>query len=378
MGNEQFHYKIVAVPWSKNEQEYQAIVSMFPPAQRNDAISYRAFISEIQSAEKKYQRVGIITDRVTISAVELRAWCDKNHLKVCPESFNKFGWAKLDDNYSGSAIIREKMAKACREINDYSVSLFRNNVPHGSGTLVSLGNVCGILTAHHVSDLALKVKGGDADALTLVFAEHVHRFEIPLHGDPFKRLYEEVVVGAFHQSHESQGPDLAFIHLFDPDKLSVLKSKKLFYPLEHAKLNTMRDLRYQQMPWWIWGAPAERISTEHPSQGGEFLARVQHFCGQVTFLDEMCSNSFDYVRLKINTGQDRFPADCKGMSGGGVWLTPPNGNRDGGLALLEFKAPILTGVAFYQSEDQNQSRIITCHGPASIYEALLQAIQRHT
>ncbi|MGA2177471.1 MAG: hypothetical protein ABSH38_21060 [Verrucomicrobiota bacterium] len=274
-------------------------------------------------------------------------------------------------------ILRAKIAKArLEEIKYYCVSLFRNDVPHGSGTLISLGNVCGILTAHHVSDLALKVKGVDGDALILVFAEHFHRFEIPLHTDPFKRLYEEVVVGAFHESHASQGPDLAFIHLFDPDKLSILKSKKLFYPLDHAKLNTVRELPYQQMPWWISGAPEKRTTIQRRSQGGEFRARVQHFCGQATFLDEASSNSFDYLHLKIKTGEGKFPADCKGMSGGGVWLMPPNGDQNGGLASLKFKAPILTGVAFYQSEDQNQSRIITCHGPASIYEALLHAVQK--
>jgi len=273
---------------------------------------------------------------------------------------------------------REKSEEAARWINEYSVSLFREHVPYGSGTLVCIGGLCGILTAHHVSDPALRVRGAGEEALTVVFAEQVHRFDIPLHTDSFKRRYDEVVVGAYHESHDSQGPDLAFIHLFDPSKLAILKSKKLFYSLDQAKVQSVRNLPYRQKPWWIWGAPAERHSIQRPSEVGEFLARVHHFCGQATFVDERSSGCFDYIRLKIDSGRNAFPADCKGMSGGGAWLARPIFDPQVGIASLNFKPPILAGVAFYESDVQNCSRTITCHGPASLYEALYHAIQRST
>ena len=84
-----------ALPWYKDEREYQAVQSMLPTGERDNAVTYDAFVIKIQAMENQQQRLGTITHRIPIQAVELKGWCDKNQLGVCRDSISKFGIGKL-------------------------------------------------------------------------------------------------------------------------------------------------------------------------------------------------------------------------------------------------------------------------------------------
>jgi hypothetical protein len=91
-----------ALPWYEKEEEYKAVASMLPPDEGNDPILYDAFVSKIQNTENQAQRLGAITHRIPINPIELKAWCDENHLRVCRDSISKFGMVKLAEKLAAS------------------------------------------------------------------------------------------------------------------------------------------------------------------------------------------------------------------------------------------------------------------------------------
>src|SRR6266403_1291348 len=97
----------------------------------------------------------------------------------------------------------------------------------GSGTLVSIGGVHGILTANHVPALGIykperkefyicyKASGGERPLVPVTPHQFVH-----------------VVVGIYHESHEEEGPDLSMMVLTDKQLIESLERIKSFYSLE--------------------------------------------------------------------------------------------------------------------------------------------------
>jgi hypothetical protein len=80
----------IAVPWYDDASEYADVVAMLPAAEGNDALSYYAFLAKIEGFEKQFQEKGLVTRRVPIQAVAVKAWCDARHKIVCRESINQF------------------------------------------------------------------------------------------------------------------------------------------------------------------------------------------------------------------------------------------------------------------------------------------------
>jgi hypothetical protein len=87
----------VALPWYESESDYLAVVAMLPADEGKDPITHAAFMAKIKAGEKNAQRAGIITVRVPINAITLKAWCDKNNLMVCRDAIAKYGIAKVAD-----------------------------------------------------------------------------------------------------------------------------------------------------------------------------------------------------------------------------------------------------------------------------------------
>lgn len=272
--------------------------------------------------------------------------------------------------YPGDSVDAGRWKDGVLPINDYSISLFRGNRPYGSGTLVTVGGIYGILTAHHVSRPLLCAS--EDDTIQIVLAGHAHRFDVPL------AACSELVIGEHYEGHESLGPDLAFIRLLDPSQVATVRSKKSFYPLDRDGAQRVIDLPYPQMPWWIWGAPAEQHFVQAHRETAEQIMHVMHFCGRAMFAGESTRDRFDYVSLKIDAGHDVFPTNYQGVSGGGAWLIPVTIDPDAGMSTLGFEPPILAGVAFYQSELEHQSRTLSAHGPRSVHAVVCEAVRQGT
>ncbi len=85
------------------------------------------------------------------------------------------------------------------------------------------------------------------------------------------------------------------------------------------------------------------------------------------------SNGFDLFDFEVTYGPDSVSPDSfEGMSGGALWRVYCNKDDNGQTSVAEKK---MFGVAFHQSDISNERRIITCHGPRSVYGPLIDAVR---
>jgi len=122
-------------------------------------------------------------------------------------------------------IPHELFESVTRQLSNYTVAFFRieetpsteDAVLLGSGTLVEIDGVYGILTAHHVMEVLPK-KG---DVGFLLFS-NLHRYTISADFLGYIKVARELI--------ESDGPDLAVI-ILPPANLGQIKALKSFYNL---------------------------------------------------------------------------------------------------------------------------------------------------
>src|SRR5688572_22117333 len=100
----------------------------------------------------------------------------------------------------------------------------------------------------------------------------------------------------------------------------------------------------------------------------------QNFVGEADFHSRTVRDGFDFVKLRVPCGERNFPRNCKGMSGGGMWLVPLSIDANGDPKSIRHEAPILAGISFYQSEIENGERVIAGHGYDSIYSRVRQTL----
>ncbi len=262
--------------------------------------------------------------------------------------------------------------KVSAEIADFTVGFARLRTsggtedaePAGSGSLVTVGSVHGILTAAHV----LK-NLPDQGEVGLVRFPRVRRFAQKPTIDMGQA--EKLTVGA--DAFGPEGPDLGFLRL-SPKDVEALKARNVFFNLEMRRKAVLAD-EQPDPPYFdgISGMIAEWTKDLPPEQR---LARVKGFgslygIGLVVRKHE--SKGFDLLDFEVTYGPGSdSPDSYAGMSGGALWRVYCNKDDDGQLSVSEKK---VFGVAFHQSALSDQKRIITCHGPRSVYGHLIDAIR---
>ena len=236
--------------------------------------------------------------------------------------------------------------------------------PAGSGTLVTVGSVDGILTAAHVlRNLP------DHGEVGIVRFNRTSRFAQKLTID--MEQAEKLTIAA--DVFGSEGPDLGFLRL-SPEDVGTLKARISFFNLGKRQDSVLAgDL--PALPYFdgISGMIAE-WTTNLPSEQG--LARVKGFrslygVGRVVREHEF--NGFDLFDFEVSYDSEfKSPLSYKGMSGGTLWRTYCTKGDD---AQLSISNNMVFGVAFHQSDISDRKRIITCHGPRSVYGPLVDAIR---
>lgn len=253
-------------------------------------------------------------------------------------------------------------------LEPYSTTLIRlrrNVAPEdtatqiGSGTLVRIGEIYGILTANHVSRELAK-----EDHLALILEGKEHQFDIP------PKLLDIFPIG--EGSVESEGPDLSFIRIFEP-KLGTIKMHKSFYPLLHDRsylLETPPNLK--DGVWYTSGTIAELTKVEQLPDGNQ----VTTFGGYVfaTGIEKAFERyDFDYYDASVMYGgRSYLPNRFQGMSGGGLWQIPITEMPDGELKIGNH---FLSGVIFYATEREGDHQQIRCHGRKSVVEVAINRIE---
>jgi hypothetical protein len=220
----------------------------------------------------------------------------------------------------------------------------------GSGTFVSIGKIQGLLTCGHVLN-AISAAGRISLAIFPV--------------RPVDRLFsvnlDECDHIKFGPSCTEHGPDLGFLKLPIPflDSVSQLISVK---SLETGRTHAFANEEPSDESVTVLAGIVDEWTGEEDNEAvipalmsvGRIADRVQTADGHDLF----------YFRPEPD---ENFPPPKSygGTSGGGLWRVYPR-PRDGGEIAYR-----LIGVAFYQTP----SRQIVCHGQASLYCRLFDAIR---
>jgi hypothetical protein len=262
-------------------------------------------------------------------------------------------------------------------LTDYSIGFV---VPHlegniedgrlgGSGSLVSIDGVEGILTAEHVvRDLQKRTSAGII--LSGYPKGDVHRFV-------FKPALCRDFSYHARPDHPADGPDLSFLVL-PPDTTAALRARKSFYNLSKRRTAMLEDPPSREIGVWAICGIAEEWTIDAPSQMG--FGRIKVFNGRLLGpLERIAwrtSGDFDYINFEV-VYDDGYggPQSFGGYSGGGIWqliIKPIEG-------LPTVVDRHLMGVAFYQSDKTMRGaeaiREVFSHGRESIYRMLLSHVR---
>lgn len=238
--------------------------------------------------------------------------------------------------------------------------------PAGSGALVTVGSVHGILTAAHV--LINLPDQGEVGLVLFPRAQSVVAQRLTINMEHVDKL----TIGA--APFGAEGPDLGFLRLW-PEVVGTLKARgNAFFDLCRRRKSVLGgddpDLRRLDglsgmIAEWTTDLPPEERGT---SEKGFYTLFV---VGMVVGKRE--SNGFDLFDFEVSYGTGSgSPDSYEGMSGGALWRVYCTQDDDGQPSVAEKK---VFGVAFHQSDISNQKRIITCHGPRSVYGLLIDAVR---
>jgi hypothetical protein len=141
-------------------------------------------------------------------------------------------------------------ASAAKNIKQYMLTFIVDDMPRsdtsqlyekpiGSGTLVEMDGIEGILTANHVAEDILTFS-----SFALCIGEFKHRLDI------FdKTIIQHIVVGKPPNNTPPQiGPDMSFLRIRDESLLQKLRDQKAFYPLRLPN----NFLLHPIFKYWIW------------------------------------------------------------------------------------------------------------------------------
>ncbi|RZB31680.1 MAG: hypothetical protein SRB2_04649 [Desulfobacteraceae bacterium Eth-SRB2] len=265
----------------------------------------------------------------------------------------------------------EVIDAASRDIIKYIVGLVRieassrgqDAILLGSGTLVSIGKIYAILTAHHVVSI-LPLKG----RLGLILTPNLHQHTIDTQGI----YYLEIDRGSI----DSDGPDLGAIILGQTIG-SAIAAKKTFYNLDLRREKMLQNPPHHHDGFWFINGFIDEDTIEEPGRDGYTLIKKFHnLSGAGGPEKSILIGEHDYFEFPVSYGGRAVaPISFGGMSGGGLWQVPLIRNNQGEIV---HKSPLLSGVVFYQVPTTETSCGVKCHGRQSIYNFAYEKIKNMT
>lgn len=226
---------------------------------------------------------------------------------------------------------------------------FSDNKPirgaYGSGTLVRLNNIYGILTARHVWNSFEK-------------DNEIEVLSISVYGNEKITLERKNHFRAFLPDEEQ---DICFLEI-PVTIVGWLKANAFFFPLKHGPLYKSLETNLIVLTGFPFvGLPTDKI-----------LFRILHF-----FIDykykTILSDEWDVIELEVDYNKnENLLKTYIGVSGGGVWgfrifHQDPFGNRG---HYFKDEETYIAGVNFFQTKVINNVRHIKAMGPRSIYNGL--------
>lgn len=262
------------------------------------------------------------------------------------------------------------------------IGLFPNGQQLGSGVLIEVDGVSGILTAEHVafSDQFQQAQGlwtiphiYSADS---VKEKTAHFSSTNIRRD-LLRCFPETARG--RNDKAEWGPDLAFIRIpKDTNFESSLRATRNFYGLARepdVRLQKALDEKYSLLA--IAGAPGETAKDVSPSpEDKRGIIEFPVFLAP-TFKYQIREDGYDFFDVPVDRELGvRVPNFFYGVSGGAVWRLVNLFEQDPPMHELKATDYVLAGIAFWQGFENFRPKFIRGHGPRSLYEKFLPALRK--
>jgi hypothetical protein len=249
-------------------------------------------------------------------------------------------------------------------IEPYTIIPLLDGEVSGSGTLVTIDGVRGILTAGHVvrNWHDSQPKNQHSKHLGIVPDRRASALiEEPLaHFDSFVTEPRD---------SETFGPDLAFVRIPSPSGfLRTLLAKKSFCDLTGPGVTNRMVFITRTSPMASCGVVAEKTERSN----GRITINQYVLLGTEPQLFER--DGYDYVDLRSRRSlEPKTPNSFGGVSGSGLWRFSLARLSESEIKPFDFQ---LAGVAFYQLLDTDDGIVtVRFHGPRSIYEQLLPKVR---
>ena len=268
---------------------------------------------------------------------------------------------------------REVVAEVGRVAADFSVGFAKISkgdhgddvVLGGSGTLVQIEDMYGVLTADHVLDYL----PADQDIGLIIPSRSqplVHRFTLR------KGAVHRLRVGRpSHGHYTRRGPDIALLLISTLDAGS-LGARQSFYDLSRrCDAIVCNPPGRTDGLWVVCGFVDEFTTDDGPARGFSEIKGFRGHPAAVWVKSEHVSGDFDYCEFEVGSdGPDRVPRRFGGLSGAGLWQARLSHGEEGRITPQQ---PTLGGVVFYESIQGDGPIIITCHSWRSIYARVVDS-----
>jgi hypothetical protein len=230
----------------------------------------------------------------------------------------------------------------------------------GSGTLMQLAGVHGVLTAAHVAELLPRqerigiLRFRDGLMESLVF--------------PTTHLDVLMIGGGNSGEH---GPDIAFVKL-PPEAQATLQATNVFFsPDAHGeRMLQRRGGSLGPVQARFVAGVLDHFTEVLPARGNVYRMSFTSLTGWGEIVERgVTADGFDWFEFALIYEDGVIPPPTYGgVSGGSVWQ------------LIDDTPPLhrnVIGVPFRESNaDANGHRRLICHGPKSIYEVLLPEVAK--
>jgi hypothetical protein len=257
------------------------------------------------------------------------------------------------------------------ELRHFAVPLILNDDFLGSGVLVEVDNIPGILTAEHVVnnpaapfDNSLESK----QALVTSVSERANTVAVEM---------RHLTWWTTTRQTDEWGPDLAFIRL--PESAGFthqLRASKSFYNLTLDPKNRMKEALDNTGFMAFVGYVAEQITDAPPESGFPAVRRIQGYAFLTGPEKYHAQNGFDYVDVGCNRVLcPTMPKSFGGVSGGGLWRFDVLRDVHEKAGQERLGKSYLAGVVFLQIAIDTYTPKVRGHGARSIYEVCLPAIK---
>jgi hypothetical protein len=234
-------------------------------------------------------------------------------------------------------------------------------IPAGSGALVTVGSIHGILTAAHV--LEELPDHGEVGLIRFTNNPTIQRQTIDM------SLAEKLTIRG--NGTEIEGPDIGFLRLASP-QAGTLNATNVFFNLSKREEAVLGNQHPSSEYFEGVSGIIAKWSTDHPI-GDARLRGFRGLFGVGCVSKSWECDGYDLLDFETDRGQNsKSPSNYKGWSGGALWRVYITTDNNGQPLVLE---KLIFGVAFHQSDPVDGARTITCHGPKSIYRTLTQEIR---